>query len=128
MELKQWLLVELGEEGNPEMSDYLYDELGFPLTSVQTLRRMHGYRPNSGAEGVNYERGDRGAMEEQFPRSNRPELDREYLDALFWNWMWDQTFVSGDPQSESNRRQRDYLAGREEYLGDIADVEWKERV
>lgn len=48
------------------MSDDALDEFGFPLTSVQQLARTRGYRSNDGAPGVNFEKGDRGAMEETY--------------------------------------------------------------
>jgi hypothetical protein len=43
----------------------------WPLTSVQQLTRLNGYRPNDGAQGVNFEKGDK-AEPEQLENTNEP--------------------------------------------------------
>lgn len=53
------------------MSDDAVDEFGFPIRSLERIARLNRI-PNSGAPGVNYEKGDRGATEEM----ERPMLSK----------------------------------------------------
>lgn len=48
------------------MAEYGADEFGFPLTSVQRLRRDAGYKPNEGTLGLNFHGGEVDAREEHY--------------------------------------------------------------
>lgn len=59
------------------MADYGVDEFGFPLTPIQGLRRLQGFRPNDGSPGVNHEPGDNAVLPEYPPRPSMRITDAE---------------------------------------------------
>lgn len=62
------------------MSDDELDEYGFPMPLSERLARARGAKPNDGAPRINFEPGDRGAMEEEpAPAPLMTETSTEHL-------------------------------------------------